>query len=509
MKKLILTSLTATIILCSYAQAPFIGTNGGDGLGQYGYLEKDAVTFSRLFRNTYNNIAYLSARWWITDNNAINGNGKEFLYHVYAGPDWVNGIGWQCGGDNDGSKRTTDFIATDFNPEWRAGADCYVSVCVKYCDNSYSPASFDGVSTYGATGFNERRFKVLDVDMSAHPSTATNIPNGNGICETTNAYHVAGSFTITPAAFTGLSISSLGVQNVGTASEVTDIPNAALNLYYEPVTGSEIYGDGNETFGGTLFGNWDGNTSDNVYGNSGLNIPLNTPIRVYVLLCSINTPSGIGKTINLRLINDGISIAPAIDGFSKMRIDPISISNRNITLPIQFLSFNGNRKDQQVQLKWQTIASSIPATFIIQQSIDGTQFTDAATLPSTAFDGRLGNYKYDLSTDAIFFRIIARYNNGKTNSSSILRLNTTAQLPFSIIQNPVQQKIVIQLNSTLSITGQYNIFDAAGKQIITQQKIFTPGINTIEMPASLKSQLLFLCIKDAAGNTQNFKLLKQ
>ena len=48
------------------AQEPFIATSGGDGLGQYGYLEKDAVTFSRLERNTYNNIDFLSARWWVT-----------------------------------------------------------------------------------------------------------------------------------------------------------------------------------------------------------------------------------------------------------------------------------------------------------------------------------------------------------------------------------------------------------------------------------------------------------
>ncbi|HMO62710.1 MAG TPA: hypothetical protein PKA46_11565 [Ferruginibacter sp.] len=118
------------------AQAPYIAVQGGDGLGQYGYLENDAVTFARLERNTYNNIAYLSARWWVTDNNSNNGNGLEYLYHVYAGPDWDPLIGWQCGGDDYPSKRTTDYNADHFSPEWRAGTDCYVSVCAKYCDDT-------------------------------------------------------------------------------------------------------------------------------------------------------------------------------------------------------------------------------------------------------------------------------------------------------------------------------------------------------------------------------------
>ena len=278
MKKIYILIICISFFSNTNAQEPYFGTAGADGLGQYGYLDKNSVTFSRIFRNSYNNIAFLSARWWITDNNAANGNGKEFIYNVFSGPDWNPAIGWQCGGDNDGSKRTTDFVAADFSPEWSAGSDCYVSVCAKYCDNSFSPNSFNGATTFGAVGFNERHFQVIEVNTAAHTSTASFIPNTSGICQTSNAVNVAGSFSIDPGTISGISLSSLFVKNKGTAMEGTDIPNNALHVYYETATGSERYGDGNETFAGTLNGNWDGNVTDNIFGSSVLSIPLNGKI---------------------------------------------------------------------------------------------------------------------------------------------------------------------------------------------------------------------------------------
>ena len=63
MRKIYCCLLFNLFVLSCFAQAPYIATAGGDGLGQYGYLEKEAFSFSRLERNTYNNIAYLvSAR---------------------------------------------------------------------------------------------------------------------------------------------------------------------------------------------------------------------------------------------------------------------------------------------------------------------------------------------------------------------------------------------------------------------------------------------------------------
>lgn len=509
MKKIYLIIFGIVMFQSLSAQAPYIGTAVGDGLGQYGYLEKDAVTFSRLFRNTYNNIAYLSARWWITDNSNINGNGKEYIYHVYGGPDWNPLVGWQCGGDNDGSKRTTDFIASDFSPEWGAGSDCYVSVCAKYCDDSYYPASYNGATTFGATGFNERHFQVLDVDTSLHPSTSSLIPDGNGLCVTNNTFHVAGSFSIAPGGLTGLTMTRLYVLNRGTAAEGVEFQNAAFQVYYEPANGSEVFGDGNETFAGTLYGDWGGgSTNDNVYGNEALNISLNGPQRVYLLLCDFNNATGIGKTVDLAIINDGISLSPALDSYTKMRIDERGISRKLITLPVRIQQFMGSRNQQQVELQWQLSGAAANDRFIIQASSDGRQFSNLINQPATAFVRSRDLWQYRFNTTSTYFRLQVQSANGQVQTSSVIHLPWTYdRADFSIV-NPVGNTLTIINQQSIAKNYSIRLMTSSGQTILQKNQLLVPGNNAIALPERISSQMLVVQLTDRAGQVQSFKCWK-
>jgi hypothetical protein len=508
MPKFLLSIIACFIIFFAKAQAPYLGTAGADGLGQYGYLEKDAVTFTRLFRNSYNNIAYLSARYWITDNNATNGNGKEYIYHVYAGPDWINGIGWQCGGDNDGSKRTTDFMPNNFAPEWVAGSDCYVSVCAKYCDDSYSPTSFDGTSTNGAVGFNERHFKVVDVDTAMHISTVADITNVSGNCQLNNPLNVAGSFIVNPGSITGLSLTNLYLKNIGTAIENIDIPNDALIIYYETSTGTEIF-DGNETLAGKLLANWDGNTTDSIFGSSNLSIPINTPVRIYVLLCNYNTPIAVGKNINLQIINDGISLAPALDGFTKLRINPSSISQKVITLPTYFISFTGTKSHTDVELQWVISSNEAIDKFQIQQSTDGIHFTTIANKLGTDYFRQTNKYQYKLNTAAEYFRIIVQNSTGVQKNSTIVRLKNNTKNEYSIVSNPITHSIILQSSQPNNTMHHITLYDVAGKLLFCKNVFLLQGNNTINIPTAIQPQIVILHIKNASQQLAVFKLIKQ
>ena len=507
MPKFLLSIVTCFILFFAKAQAPYIGTAGADGLGQYGYLEKDAVTFTRLFRNTYNNIAYLSARYWITDNNAANGNGKEYIYHVYAGPDWINGIGWQCGGDNDGSKRTTDFNINNFVPEWQAGSDCYTSVCAKYCDDSYYPASFDGNTTNGAVGFNERHFKVVDVDTSVHISTVADVTNASGICQLNNPLQVAGSFVINPGSATGLSLTNLYLKNIGTAIENIDIPNDALKIYYENSTGNEIF-DGNETFAGSLLGNWDGNTTDGIFGSSSLNISTNTAVRIYVLLCNYNNPSAVGKNINLQIINDGISLAPALDGFTKLRINPSSISQKVITLPTNFIAFTGNKNRNETTLNWAISTNELGYFFNVLQSFDGVHFTAVENISSSNYFLQANHFQYKYATTAQFFKVVVHSNNGVQKSTPIIRLNNAANA-YSILHNPIAQTIVLQSSQPNNTLHQIALYDIAGVLLYQSTCVLNNGLNRVQIPKAIPPQIVLLHIKSNAGPMAVFTLVKQ
>jgi hypothetical protein len=287
----------------AWGQAPFIV--GSEGIGQYGYIEKDAsTTYFRLNSNTYGNIYQMFARTYISSNILTYGTAPNTCAAV--------------------THNTNNYNFGSLN----AGNVIYSSVHVDYCL---------GANSYGGnpnqTGFNERSFFVMDVVGKTDAVVGTiNYATGN---------NVVLSFTISNNNTNGQALNRLWIQNDGTAAEGADIvaTNGAFRVYYEAATGSETF-DGNESFG-ELYGNYNSNsTSNNSYGNDALNIsiPQNTTggLRCYVVLMGSSTylnTSAIGKTVRLNVIDDGISITPNRNSsYSLMKMDLLRPSNSYISI---------------------------------------------------------------------------------------------------------------------------------------------------------------------------------
>jgi hypothetical protein len=79
------------------AAQPYFLDFPGAGLGQYGYIEKDAVTFARIARGSYNNVRDLAARWYVDDLDNNNGLGIQKIYKTSDNPAYAGSITWQCG----------------------------------------------------------------------------------------------------------------------------------------------------------------------------------------------------------------------------------------------------------------------------------------------------------------------------------------------------------------------------------------------------------------------------
>lgn len=207
MRKLSVLFFFLIVSKISFTQAPYIMDNPGEGLGQYGYIEYNAITFARLNRNTYTNILDLGARWWV---------GQE---HVY----WTN-ANWNCNDNNNGvlNNTTDNFDPSHFGTNWQVGADAYVSVWAKWCSGGQSHTS--------GQGYNQRQFEV--VDFINTPTTQSASANNNG----TN--FVVGSFVICKQNTNVTHLRRLFFTNNGTAMEGTDIANDAFKVYYENSTGS-------------------------------------------------------------------------------------------------------------------------------------------------------------------------------------------------------------------------------------------------------------------------------
>ena len=297
-------AICSFLLVCnlSYGQAPFIQTGAADGLGQYGYLEKDATTFARLNSNTYGNIFQLFVRTFVNGNNVL----------TYGTA--VN----SCGGS--GIVQSTNNY--NFGANAIAGQIAYTSVHADYCG---------GANSYGGNpnqvGFNERQHYLFDISDRPSDLSSSIVQMNAG------ATNVVMSVRIDFGSVSSRVLQRFWIQNGGTLAEASEIANDGFKIYYEAATGSETF-NGNESVA-TLFGDYGGNaTNNNQYGHDALNIAIPSGgLRIYVVLNRFNSCITTAKTAQVSLLNDGLNFTPNMDtSFSLSRVNQTPASPTAISV---------------------------------------------------------------------------------------------------------------------------------------------------------------------------------
>jgi len=421
-KKLI--AMTVFFISCLHviAQDPYISTS--DGLGQYGYLNKSAVTYARIDRNTHSNVNSLAARWYVAGSDAAN---HTFLYNVSGGAEWASCNNWQCSGCNSQSLITADFNSANFGGNWAAGNNAYVSIYSYYCGGA---SNIFG----GGAGYNERTFTIVDLNTNT-PSQSLGTSVSAGGC---NA-KVVGTFTLDVGTASGISLQRFFIQNTGTATE-TQLGNTAFKIYYETATGSEVF-DGTET-SGQLYGDYGGDaTTNNIFGNNVLNIPLSGVTRFYVTACDNPAITG---TVNLSIINDGVNLSPNNNtSFGALRINTTAIGNAYI-LPVTIINFNATATGNTAKLNWVSSSSTGAYYYEIERSGNGADFTKIGQVNSTA-GGIVMNYSFtdNQFTRQAYYRLKI-IEAGRSSYSNTVFVKQATNDQITILPNPAHDRITLK-----------------------------------------------------------------
>ncbi|WP_324325541.1 hypothetical protein, partial [Flavobacterium sp.] len=294
-----------------FAQNPYFKTNSG--IGQYGYLEKDVTTTMLANSNSQSNIYQLYARTWLNSTNL-------FTYGFALN---------DCTAATNLDQNLNNY---NFGANAIAGLIAYTSVHADYCGgtNSYS-------NNPNQTGYNERQHYLFDISDRPSDVTSNVIQLNPGAI--TSPYNVVMSVKIDFGSVSSRVLQRFWIQNTGTLAENTEIANDGFKLYYEPATGSETF-DGTES-NATIYGDYNGNpTNNNLYGHDALNIPIPAGgLRVYVVLSKFASCVSTAKTVQVSLINDGLSFSPAMDtSYTLARVGQtpaaptaINVSYANIT----------------------------------------------------------------------------------------------------------------------------------------------------------------------------------
>lgn len=153
------------------------------------------------------------------------------------------------------------------------------------------------------------------------------------------------------------------------------------------------------------------------------------------------------------------------------------------TLPIEFGTFTGKRKDNTSnQLNWTTLQEQNNKGFYIQRSANAGTFQDIGFVPGQDYSAREQSYSYSDSQAGLYpwyYRLKQVNRDGREKVSSTIYITGVGNADWKIWADESGGVIYIYGNPTLTKSARLEIFGANGQLILS--KIIAPGAAEISV----------------------------
>ena len=154
-------------------------------------------------------------------------------------------------------------------------------------------------------------------------------------------------------------------------------------------------------------------------------------------------------------------------------------------LSARFRSFSGilNTSDKNAGLQWTVTNNSTVRSFVIESSINGGGFVDAAIVSANGNlkDDATYNFNYDIPFGTSFteFRIRMINQDGSYSYSRILRITTKSSLKagITIAPNPVRGKFQMSITSSSDTQAKILFVDMQGRTVSVINQMLKKGTN--------------------------------
>lgn len=175
------------------------------------------------------------------------------------------------------------------------------------------------------------------------------------------------------------------------------------------------------------------------------------------------------------------------------------------TLPFTIEYFKGNRQASANLLNWKINCTGNSAGFEVQRSNDGISFTAIGTLgATTASCGKPFSFAdANPLTGANYYRVKVIENTGVVRYTSVILLQTDADLITELYPTIIQRGANIQVNYK-GIKGSLNINNVEGKLLYVHS--LGNGVQSISLPLNV-SGTYFYTIKDDKGIAAKGKII--
>lgn len=149
-------------------------------------------------------------------------------------------------------------------------------------------------------------------------------------------------------------------------------------------------------------------------------------------------------------------------------------------LPVEILSFTGEKESARVKLSWTTASEKNTADFIVERSRDAQLFTVLGSRKARGHAYTSGRYElYDESPfeGMTYYRLKQVDHDGSYNYSSIIAVSFAHETYFSLFPNPSPTGNTVYLSLDKPFSGKVEIciFDMTGMLVLTQHSILESG----------------------------------
>lgn len=220
-----------------------------------------------------------------------------------------------------------------------------------------------------------------------------------------------------------------------------------------------------------------------------------------------NTIYGSSPSVNTTYKDNNVSIAATYsNGFSGVGA---GLDGSSGPLPVDLISFNGEFKENKVELNWLTAQELNSSKFIIERYngkiFDPIGFVNAAGNSSEIQRYTFSDFNFeDATTINLLYRLKMVDIDNSYKYSSVLSVSKTSDNQVNISPNPANKQLNIHLPVSLDGAVSYQLTDLFGNVMLNGE--ITERRNSVDI-RSLKNGIYFVTILQDRNVVSSMKLL--
>ena len=225
----------------------------------------------------------------------------------------------------------------------------------------------------------------------------------------------------------------------------------------------------------------------------------NKPIA-YIRLVNNSTNAINGSTV-------GTGGTSRIDNFKLLGI-------YNSVLPVELLSFEGFSGNNNITLTWETATETNNDYFTIYKSKDGINWVNLGNVKGSGFSNQIVSYQF---VDNNPFKGMNYYKLSQTDFDGTTKFKEMIgvlfeggdKMYFQLVENPINDKLKIDIGYSYSTTINLNIINHTGMSIYSQNLNIDKGINSYEIGNNFSSGVYFIYLIENGDLREVRKFIKK